>query len=90
MGFKFGQKIIDILRGKELKKSFLDKHKNYLPKPSDNQKAQWYFVEILSDCDLKCVLCAFSHREYFERKHGKMSKEKFVNILEKIQKESPQ
>ncbi len=52
-------------------------------------KASLYYVEILSDCDLKCALCPFGHRDIFQRKHGKMSLEHFQKILDKIQKESP-
>lgn len=90
MGFKLGQDIIDFLRGKRCFSDFiLYKYKNPLPQPSKKQKAQTYYVEILSDCNLQCALCAFSHREIFERKHGKMPKEKFLAILDKIQNESP-
>ncbi|MBQ3310800.1 radical SAM protein [bacterium] len=74
MRIQFIQDIIDKIRGKEVKK------KNLI---------DTYYVEILSDCNLKCSLCGFGNREMFQRKHGKMSLKTFEKILNKIKKESP-
>jgi len=87
------QDMIDVLRGKKKKltetEKILKKFKSSVPEPIDGNKARMYYVEIFSDCDLKCPICAFGSRELFERKHGKMSLEKFNKILDKIKLESP-
>lgn len=51
--------------------------------------ASIYYVEILSECNLRCPLCAFGSKNTFERKHGKMELDYFIKILDKIKMENP-
>ncbi len=67
----------------------LDKYNSPLPKRSDSDLASVYFVEILSECNLRCSLCAFGSREIFERKKGVMNLRLFEQIVDKIHNESP-
>ncbi len=55
----------------------------------ENEEATIYYVEILSDCDLRCNMCPFSCRDIFQREHGMMSEENFVEIIKKISTVSP-
>lgn len=67
----------------------LDKYNSPLPKRSSSNLASVYFVEILSECNLRCPLCAFGSREIFERKRGVMDLNLFEKIVKKIHSESP-
>lgn len=67
----------------------LAKTKTPFPRPLKGEKARVYYIEILSNCDLKCGLCAHGNSEIFQRANGIMSLEKFEKILDKIKKESP-
>lgn len=60
-----------------------------LPKAHEGEEAARYFVETLSECNLKCGLCSFGSREIFQRRKGMMNLELFRKILEKIAVESP-
>jgi len=75
MGFKLGQLVIDFLRGKK--------------RIHQKNLAKFYFIEILSECNLKCILCPFGSRELFQREKGQMDLSKFKKIVDKIKKESP-
>lgn len=55
----------------------------------NDEEASMYYIEILSDCNLRCNMCPFSCRELFHRKHGMMDEEKFIAIIDKIAKVSP-
>lgn len=95
MKIKLIQDIIDFIRGKnrptKLTKTdlILKERKNPLADLKENEKASTYYVEVLSECDLKCPICAFGSRDLFERKHGRMTLEYFEKILDKIKSESP-
>lgn len=67
----------------------LARYSNPLPQKKPGEKAAVYFVEIMSECNLKCPLCAFGSREHFNRESGIMDLNLFEKIIEKISKESP-
>ncbi len=60
-----------------------------LPEAFEGEEAARYFIETLSECNLKCGLCAFGSREIFERKKGIMDIELFKQIVNKIATKSP-
>ncbi|MCI8454951.1 MAG: radical SAM protein [Lachnospiraceae bacterium] len=63
--------------------------KTPLPGAPAREEASTYYVEILSECNLKCVMCGFGSREIFERKRGKMDVALFGKIVDEIAKRSP-
>ncbi len=54
-----------------------------------NKFSSQYYVEILSECDLRCSLCPFGEREKYERKRAVMDFELFKKIIDKIVEENP-
>lgn len=53
------------------------------------EEAAVYYVETLSECNLKCVMCGFGNREIFQRETGKMSLGLFKQIVDEIARRSP-
>lgn len=87
------QNLLEILHEKERSEEiaddiFLASARNSLP-PRVKGGASVYYVEILSECNLRCPLCAFGSRKTFQRKSGKMELDYFVKILDKIKTENP-
>lgn len=53
------------------------------------QMRSWrYFVEINSGCNLSCPTCARGNKEGYEQKIGKMTRELYLKVLEKIRNEN--
>ncbi|MBR3622310.1 MAG: radical SAM protein [Selenomonadaceae bacterium] len=69
----------DVIGGTNILQSGIPEHKF----------ATQYYVEILSECDLKCPLCPFSEREKYTRKKAVMDFELFQQIIDKIVEENP-
>lgn len=85
--------LLSILRERENaqkfeEEQFLASSTSPLP-PRIKGGASTYYVEVLSECNLRCPLCAFGSRDTFERKPGKMELEYFIKILDKIKTENP-
>ena len=57
--------------------------------PPEGEVCHDYYIEITSNCNLHCRLCAHGHREMFYRNNGTMGLALFEEILEKIKQESP-
>lgn len=70
---------------------WLDKMKSPINsvKSGGIEEASVYYVETLSECNLRCVMCGFGNREIFQREKGKMSLDLFQEIVDEIAKRSP-
>jgi len=60
-----------------------------IPDCAGGVEASIYYIEITSECNLKCKMCPFGSRELFQREHGIMTLEKFKEIVDEIAKRSP-